>query len=225
MAYADLQNGARCDLRPGDLVFDWTRPLEGCDIVAGHVAISESSMNACRRSHPIRATGLPGGPEENMGGSAAWGDGTSGWTLDGVGQVLGATPEERAFLARRLQRVLRVAEVLLYEVPSVLGMDACQWQPCMPKVLNETVRIHGLAIFVAGTCAGFADYCYECAGIDLVEGSDDRICPPLLAHVLWRGARRFVVDRVDMTVWRFPDCLSGRPDPCGPATAEASPDA
>jgi hypothetical protein len=169
-----LHNGEKGRVCPGDAVFDVTDPfpveLEGRgEFGQPHVGIAALERDDYDGQTPIEVVGLPSARYgEDVGvflGLAPW-PGLSGWHPDVLGRMKDV-PEVRR------SDVLLVWNDVSKE-NSKLGQDlhftrSIKWKRRPYKKLDPTRTILGHPLFISGTCAGFVEYCYECAGLDLVD--------------------------------------------------------
>lgn len=216
-----LKDGERRDLRAGDALYDVTTcyPLfysvKQQTYPQPHVGISLVEADDYDGARPVTVLSLPGLSDRgNFLGSARW-PGLSGWRPDVMGKRLGVSDEE-------------IAEVVLVwndvsKETSKLGQDvhftrSIEWkEQQLYKKVDHTRPILGHPLFVSGTCVGFVEYCYECAGLDLVDDSvlsRATLLTTFQMNAFYTGIYPLRPDLDNDRLLTYPECCAeGQPDP------------
>jgi hypothetical protein len=210
-----LHLGEKCRVRPGDVIFDITNlfaipyNITGTDVDHPHAGLVCEEVAECDGSTPLLVVGLPGDQGKLLGTSKWDRTAADSWSPDVVGFRVDVGDEKVAEvllvwndIRKEVSRVgggLQISKQVVWTDPKSDERGYKHIEPCIGSSGN----------FVSGTCAGFVEFCYERADLDLVDESGlnlSTLPTTFQMHAFYRDIYPLKPDLNDRRLLSYPQC-------------------
>jgi len=199
-----IHRGENCEnIRPGDVVFSYKPAVRAWPLHAGIYAGREKPVRPGRGNLEVVGVPDPLSERQNFLGCSNW---TA--TTEYVPSIIGRRVEDADPIQVKEVKIVATAMIRMHRA---IG-TSCEWK--RTRIVSATRYVlDGIGLFEQGTCTHFVEYCYENAGLDLVDqdytrdpDEPHRIYPATQIHVFLRGSYPLRC-QWDSRLRYYPDCL------------------